>query len=134
MAAETPVAQAWARIEYWLAQNAPAVLDGLRPGASDTEIDATERTLNVRFPDDLRASLHLHDGQDSEAPTLLPDGQLLSLADMRDQWSFQQELLDEQDSIMDSESEPDQGVRADWWNPGWIPLTHDLRAIICAAI
>lgn len=128
MEAATHVAQAWARIEHWLAQNAPAVLGGLRPGASDTDIDATESTLKVLFPDDLRAFLRRHDGQDPEAATLLPEGQLLALDDIRDRWSFQQELLDAQEPIMASGSEPDPGVRADWWNPGWIPLTDDLSS------
>lgn len=128
MTSAANVRLAWARIERWLAGNAPAVLDGLRPGASDAEIDAVESALNVRFPDDLRASIRLHDGQDPEAPTLLPDGQLLALDELRDRWSFQRELLDARDPIMDSVSEPDPGVRPDWWNPCWIPLTDDISS------
>ena len=50
----------WARIERWLAESAPDVLDSLRPGATDERILNTEAALDVTLPDDVRASYRIH--------------------------------------------------------------------------
>ncbi|MFF3264323.1 hypothetical protein ACFYWO_34790 [Streptomyces sp. NPDC002932] len=49
------VVDAWQRIESWLHQHAPATLARLRPGASEAEIAALQKTLGVRLPDGLKA-------------------------------------------------------------------------------
>jgi cell wall assembly regulator SMI1 len=54
----------WERLGSWAAKNAGREL-GLRKGASESSIAAAEKTLALRFPDDFRASLLLHDGQDA---------------------------------------------------------------------
>ena len=41
----------------------------MRPGVTDDAIHAAEARLGVRFPEDYRASLRIHDGQD-EDPTV----------------------------------------------------------------
>jgi cell wall assembly regulator SMI1 len=46
----------WDRIEAWLAVNAPAVLAGLNGPATEQEINATERSLGVTLPEDVRAT------------------------------------------------------------------------------
>ena len=56
----------WDRIERWLAANVPDMLEGLNPGATTQEIEETEAFLGVSFPDDVRASYLIHNGQ---APT-----------------------------------------------------------------
>lgn len=53
----------WKRIENWLEEHAPAVLESLAPGATEEEIRATEEILNVTFPADFRESYMIHDGQ-----------------------------------------------------------------------
>jgi cell wall assembly regulator SMI1/predicted DNA-binding WGR domain protein len=57
------IAEVWARIEGWFAKR-PELPLRLRPGAKEKDIVAAEKTLGVRFPDDFRASLRLHDGQE----------------------------------------------------------------------
>ena len=53
---------AWARIEKWLGDYAPAALVSLRPGAGAAQIDDLQRQMAVAFPADLVASLRRHDG------------------------------------------------------------------------
>src|SRR5437773_11692247 len=55
----------WDRIHAWLQEHAPLVLDSLNPGASAEQIRAVETELNVTFPDDVRETYRLHNGQTS---------------------------------------------------------------------
>jgi cell wall assembly regulator SMI1 len=59
------IAATWARIERVLA--AKKIDLRLRPPASQAQIKAAERELGVAFPDDMRASLRVHDGQEDDA-------------------------------------------------------------------
>jgi len=116
--------QTWERIEAWLAVNAPAVAAGLNPPASPESLAATEQFLGVQFPDDVRASYLRHDGQQSYSPGLLEGWEWLSLERIRGEWQVWKDLLDGGD-FNGIESDADgRGVRKDWWNPAWIPLTY----------
>ncbi len=54
----------WQRLEgVFAAQRWPVAL---RPGASEVEIARVEAALGLPFPDDLRASLRIHDGEDAQ--------------------------------------------------------------------
>jgi cell wall assembly regulator SMI1 len=53
----------WQRIQAALS-TAPLSLR-LRPGTTEAAVRAAERTIGMPFPDDFRASLLVHDGQDS---------------------------------------------------------------------
>lgn len=117
----------WRRIETWLEANAPDVAAGLSPGATDEQIAATERALAVTFPDNVRASYRIHDGQQADPSVgggFTEGGEFLLLSRIVDEWEVWKNLLD--DGTFDGfESGPDEGVRPDWWNARWIPITHD---------
>ena len=114
---------AWARIELWLAEFAPEVLNSLQPGATDEQISNTEAALGVTFPEDVRASYRIHDGQSPEGPGIMDAWEFLSLSRMLDEWRIWKGLLDGGD-LADAKSEPEEGVADDWWNPKWVPLTY----------
>lgn len=114
----------WARIDTWLMANAPGVFKALQPGASDDQIEAFEKVLGVRLPDDVKASFRIHNGQLDYEYGLIDGRELLSLARIQDEWLVWKDLL-ESNMFEDMESEPEPGIRADWWNAAWIPLTHD---------
>jgi cell wall assembly regulator SMI1 len=57
------VRRLWERLERWFDANLPGKSLSLRDGASEDAIAAAEARLGVRFPDDYRASLRVHDGQ-----------------------------------------------------------------------
>jgi cell wall assembly regulator SMI1 len=117
--------ESWERIERWLAVNAPEIAEGLNPPASADEIATTERLLDRRLPDDVRAAYLRHDGQQSDAPWFLYGWEWLSLARIRDEWSVWRDLLDGGDFDGTQSDGDGQVVRDDWWNSGWIPVTYD---------
>ena len=118
----------WERIEAHLQKHATVKEHSqpfLNPGATDEEIVSAESSVGVRFPEDFRASLKRHNGQ-ARYEVVVGMGALLSTQEIVEQWSVWKELLDEgsfQDDDMDVV--PDPGVKAIWWNPRWIPITHD---------
>ena len=116
--------EAWQRIAAWCERYAPELLAGLNPGATDTEIADAEAHLGVTFPDDLREFYRLHDGQSETGYSPLPAGDWLSLSRVCGEWDVWQDLQRE-GHFDNAEGVPDTGVRPDWWNAGWVPLTHD---------
>jgi cell wall assembly regulator SMI1 len=116
----------WNRIESWLAVNAPELLKDLRPGATDEQIQEAEEFLSVKFSEDFKESSRIHDGQFNNVRSgLLYHWDFLSLKGIMSEWETWKELLDSGEFV-DIMSEPDKFIKNDWWNPKWIPLTHDL--------
>jgi len=113
----------WDRIERWLRTNAPQVYDSLRPGATDQQLDEAERRLDVIFPEPVRQSYRLHDGQEPDGPALIDAWEFLSLERILDEWKVWKQLLDAGEFAR-SRSKPDPGIRTDWWAPRWLPLTY----------
>jgi cell wall assembly regulator SMI1 len=114
----------WVRIDAWLEVNAPKVFSTLQPGASDSQIQAVENALSIQFPEDVKASYRINNGQSGSDYGLIPESQeFLSLERIQDEWAVWKGLLDE--GSLEGGSDPDQGIRADWYNAKWIPLTSD---------
>jgi hypothetical protein len=108
------VAEAWSRIEAWLAQNAPELGATLRPPASEDAIRALEAKLDRPLPPDLRESLAIHDGQSAE-------GRLL--------WCLESWQLA---SVEDARRELDVWSKKPCWRPGLVPIalsSGDLLAV-----
>lgn len=85
----------WARIERWLAANAPAARRLLAPPARARTIAVAEKQMGMRLPGDLRASLLRHDGlprphgvagAGADARSGLLSGGLLGVRAIRDTW------------------------------------------------
>jgi cell wall assembly regulator SMI1 len=114
----------WQRIDKWLAVNAPQILDILQDGASEEEISETEQFLSVEFPDEVKDSYRIHNGQSRGDVGFINGIEFLSLARMRDEWACWKDILDSGD-FEGWESESEKEIRTDWWNPKWIPLTSD---------
>ena len=123
-AALARVKGAWGRIEGWLALHAAPMLAELRPPATPRQIAEAETALGVQLPDEVRALYCLHDGNGRNGLGLLGGQSWLSLASVVSEWRVWQQLL-EGNTFEGAASAPDHGVSADWWNPGWIPLTYN---------
>ncbi|APR84740.1 glucan synthase 1-related protein [Minicystis rosea] len=118
------VEQAFQRIERWLLANAPGLHAELRPPATPEQIAAAEAKLGVRFPDDVRALYRLHDGQGRDGSGLLGGWTWLDLAHVVSEWQIWKDLLDKGTFGANDGGDPGPGVRGNWWNPRWIPLTY----------
>src|SRR5438552_1022396 len=82
--------------------------------------------LGVTFPDDVRASYRIHNGQRAaiDEPVGLIDGwELLSLEGMCQEWCVWEGLRKRGD-FDGIASTPNGSIKPDWWNPAWIPLTN----------
>lgn len=84
----------WKRIETWLEANAPQMVASLNPPATDAEIEATEKFLEVALPEDMRVIYRLRNGQQSVGHGLFSGWLFLSLQQMREEWDVWKELLD----------------------------------------
>jgi hypothetical protein len=115
----TRVDRAWQRIETWLAANAPVTAAALGRPASDEDIAAAQRTVGVRLPAELVASLRRHDGAGTDLsaaftfPALM---QPLSAAEIADEATLMCDVL------------ADLGPEADvggWWHGRYVPVASD---------
>ena len=86
----------WERLERWVTANTGQSL-ALRPGASPQAIAALEKAGGMALPDDLRASLLAHNGQDDDAePVRFPGcGFFGSVESILSPWTDLAELEEE---------------------------------------
>lgn len=113
----------WQLFEGWLAQHWLDGLACLNPPASDAQIAQLEAQLAVKLPADFIACLRVHNGQSGSA-SLFDGMEFLSCEEIYRQWQVWQGLLDGGD-FDDITSEPDEGIKDDWWNAKWVPFTHN---------
>lgn len=114
----------WAQFEQWLGRNWPEGLADLNAPATDKEISELEHHLEIQLPPALRQLLKAHNGQGGMAGGLFDNSEFLSTRAILDQWKVWKDLLDSGE-FTGVNSDPQTGVRNDWWNPRWIPITHN---------
>ena len=115
--------QTWQKFEKWFSQNWPEGLSCLNPPASDEQISVLEAQLDTKLPTEFVACLKVHNGQNGFA-SIFDGMEFLSCEEIYSQWSVWKGLLDGGD-YKGITSVPDQGIKSDWWNPKWIPFTHN---------
>ena len=114
----------WERITTQLKTLAPELHKSLQKGASEKQILKLEKQLGVQLPQDYRRFLTLCNGLKPNSEVEFYDGELLSSSEVYRQAKIWKDLLEDGD-FEDISSEPDKGIRNDWWNLKWIPFTHD---------
>jgi cell wall assembly regulator SMI1 len=132
VAAPPNVPGAWKRLKKSLTATGPALKASLRKGTTEPKLGELEAALRVQLPADVRTSYLLHDGQKPGADGLFPEGfadldsdyVLLSLSEIQADWSCWKGMAD-QGNLAHRAANPDDGVRADWWNPGWVPVASN---------
>lgn len=118
----------WTRWENWMKQHAPRLLNILNPGVTYEAMDSLEKLIGTAMPADFKAFYAIHNGQQKTRTGLIDADQLLPVEDIIDKWHYWQDLLDAGTFMYNDEpiaSEPDTGIRNNWWNPLWIPVTSD---------
>jgi cell wall assembly regulator SMI1 len=114
----------WERFEAWLWANAPQLMSELNPAATDAELQQLAATIGTELPADFLSFYRVHNGQRNDDGGLLNGEELLSVSRMLTEWTIWNDLFKGGD-FEGATSTPDAGVRADWWNPLWLPLTYD---------
>jgi cell wall assembly regulator SMI1 len=117
----------WERLELWLKSNYPELLDTLNDGATDEMIINAEEKLGIKFPNDFKESLKIHNGQKSnfDYPGLIGGYELLSLDNIVEEWQVWTNLLDDGEfNDWDELIFNTNKVKSDqWWRNKWIPIT-----------
>ena len=114
----------WIRFENWLTKNASHLISELNTNASEDDITKLEKTIGEKLPKDYIEFMKIHNGQERDSEGLIDTEEFLSTDRVIEEWSVWKDLLDKGD-FKDSESEPEEGIKADWWNSKWIPITYD---------
>lgn len=113
----------WKRIRNSLSTLAPPVAESLQEGASASSISAAEADMAVDLPKDVRDHFTTVNGQSS--PLGLISGYwLLPIEQVVEEWRVWKDLLDSGE-FENNRSNPDHGVRDDWWHPAWIPIASN---------
>lgn len=91
------IARIWHGIDSWLRANAPGIANSPASAADEEEIAQVERTVGRRFPEDLRASLRIHNGQRPDRHAFLASWVLLGTSQMMETWRFLDDLARRED-------------------------------------
>lgn len=129
----SPVADAWSRIERWLAEHAPASHSRLNPPAEDSLLVEAERVLGVRLPPGLVALLSMRngasewtDGTYDVGGHFLPGGYRLLPVDEIVQSS---QMLTEI-ALRTEREDPNVFMIGWWWHPSWLPFAGTAGATL----
>ncbi len=114
----------WHRLENWMMKNAPHLRTELNTSLSEDMIYKLEKKIGGTLPKEYIGFLKVHNGQNQDSEGLINTEELLSAERIIEEWSVWKDLLDKGD-FKEIESQPDKGIKADWWNSKWIPITHD---------
>jgi cell wall assembly regulator SMI1 len=112
-AGESEAVWAWRRIERWLEAQQEGLSAKLAPGTTVEELDAAERKLGIRLPEDVRESYLRHDGEQRFLGLFVGWSQL-SLRDVQREWAFER---------WEERAPRSRGpVKALSWSSRWIPV------------
>lgn len=111
----------WARIEAWLERRAPSVLAGLAGPADKLAVEQAERELGMALPDDLRASLAIHDGEARDVG-LVRGMTLNGLETMMYDWRAMEKLRVSGIFGDAGAVRTQAGLRPGHWHRGWLPI------------
>jgi cell wall assembly regulator SMI1 len=111
----------WTKIDHWLELNCHEILEDLLAGVTIEEIINLEQELDIKLPDLFKQCYQIHNGQDGSASGLLGEWELFSLANIKNEWNVMKDLVDD-GTFTNITSQPDFGIKSDWWNEKWIPI------------
>lgn len=115
------IADSWARIDEWYAENVPSRKWYRTRGASDAQIVATEAKLGIELPSAMKESYRQRNG--TADCWLLHYEELLSIGDVPGQWAMFSSDSDHWTDFVPTEIEGP--IKPIWWSPNRIPVTAD---------
>ncbi|MGN6416325.1 MAG: SMI1/KNR4 family protein [Pseudobacter sp.] len=102
----------------------------LNPGATQADIDELEQMIGKKLPADFVEFYMIRDGQEEgeERLAMIQGQYLLPVKWITRAWNSKKEIMDQmsrEGEYNDITSDPEDGIKNDWWNPYWIPFTYD---------
>jgi cell wall assembly regulator SMI1 len=122
-AGEKKIDGLWRRLENWFYEHVPAFCRWpLAPGASEADVQAFEKTIGAKLPDDVRRSYLRHNGSAGvDLLDVVGEGKWSTLSGVAASWKHFQEsrpVLEEAGFL-----EPPLGpMKEVHISPGWIPI------------
>ncbi len=86
--------QVWNEFEQWLKINRPEVLGTLNEAATESQIAEVEQKIGLKFPQNLRELLMIHNGQRDEYIAVIDNYLLLPLDEIVYTWQTLKRALD----------------------------------------
>lgn len=114
----------WDLIEQKLKQIVPETSIKLNNGVSDSDIQNLEKIIGAKLPHDFIIFYRVHNGQSRDGAALIDGEELLSFDRIIEEWNIWNDLLNN-NTFENSVASPDAGIKSNWWNPLWIPITYD---------
>jgi cell wall assembly regulator SMI1 len=129
LGADHSVAFEFRRIVGWAQANFPQLLNNLRSGVSDDQLDAAEAELGREMPQQLRELYKLANGEADESIGLffgLPFIPLDRLKSERASWDKVAEDAGDDPGISEFlTSNPANAIQTNYANKNWLPVSHD---------
>lgn len=113
----------WNRIIMYLKENNSELIATIQSGAEDKDILLLNSTFGKDLPKDFIDFYKIHNGQESYSLGLIDDEELLNTERILDEWNIWNNLL--KGGSLDFPSNPNTGIKNNWFNPLWIPITYD---------
>lgn len=106
--------EVWANIEKHLLEHVPTVVESLNAPASLDDIESLEREMGYTLPEDFKAYLLVHNGQDdpSRLQTFCEEGNILSIHSIIETYRMLNDI-----------NESDSSGASDWWARNYLPIT-----------
>lgn len=127
MAAADHAVLVWQQIEEEIRSRAPALSARLLAPILPQALTRAEAALGVELPESVVAVYLVHDG--IGMPAVVEAGTrasaLLSIAEIIEHWRSLTGLLDEGRFDDRAVERVRGGVKADWWNRRWLPVSSD---------
>lgn len=106
------------------------MLSLLHTGVEQNDIDELEKVIGKKLPADFVESYLIHNGQEEgeERLTLIQGQYLLPVKWIIKGWKTRKEIMEQilrETGDNQVTSDPEDGIKDDWWNPFWIPFTYD---------
>jgi len=107
----------WKQLDAWLKEHGPDVVPHLNPPASPDAIAAVERKIGLVFPESLRSSYLVHNGETEDSPGVFCYWNWLSLDRVVEQWEEHVQLQQEygMDHFGDGQFNAKQSIPVLWF-------------------
>jgi cell wall assembly regulator SMI1 len=127
------VRESWLAIEAFLEREFPLLRASLAPGATKEEIQATEKTLGVKLPSELKESLQIHNGQNDPQGLLgaFDVRKLFCCSEIVKAFELAMEIYNDTGPPHPSERPATKRIKTDLgWSPGWVPFAGFQNSLV----